>query len=85
MARSGQIRPSSDLRQTFKKMLRNGRVVEVRKGQFKLHELYVHDLEFMNKNPDVMSRDEVLKLLDEPETIPCKILTTVLDNHGGVD
>ena len=63
------LRVSSAIRVRTKKMLLEGRIIEVEPGVFQLSDWYKQDLELMRN-------------LEEPETMAVKRLTPVLDNGG---
>lgn len=65
------LRVSSAIRVRTKKMLLEGKIIEVEPGVFQLSDWYKQDLELMRN-------------LEEPETMAVKRLTLVLDNRGKV-
>ena len=65
------LRASSAIRVRTKQLLLEGKIVEVEPGVFQLSDWYKQDLELMRN-------------LEEPETMAVKRLTRVLDNRGEV-
>ena len=65
------LRVSSAIRVRTKQLILEGKIIEVRPGVFQLSDWYKQDLELMRN-------------LEEPETMAVKRLTRVLDNGGEV-
>lgn len=77
-----RVRLRSHIRIIAKRLIKEGKLIETEPGVFRPSATYLEDLEFQRRNPDVLTREQVIELLSDKKTILVKRLTTVLDIPG---